>query len=79
MTARRLTEVLAMMMIGDAVVSLLFPRQHISLWNAGPPLWRAAMDELGRRPGLTRSLAVLELGSGLWLAAHQIRRGAVTS
>ena len=74
MLARRMKEVLAMMMIGDGIVALLYPTEHALLWKGGPTLWRDAMEACARRPRLMRSLAALELAAGVWLAGRQNRK-----
>lgn len=66
-----ITELLAMLMIGDGIIALLYPTSHPRLWRAGPPSWEAAMTIFARRPGMTRMLAAVEIGAGLWLAARQ--------
>ena len=68
---RKVLEIVAMMMIGDGVLSLLRPQSHVQLWRNGPQGYQNAMDEFLKRPGLTRTLGALEIGLALWLAFRE--------
>ena len=70
-SCRRITESVAMMMIGDAALALFDTQRHIRLWLDGPKFWRQAVLPFSERPGMTRALAVLGLAMGFWLAARQ--------
>ena len=61
----RMKELLAMLMIGDAVLTPLFPRRHCLLWKFGPQPYRDLMQEFAAQPGMTRLLgaAVSEVRS----------------
>lgn len=65
---RRVGELVAMAMIGDSIITLIRPRRHVTLWRQGPGWWRGLMDRFTDHPTATRGLALMELGSGLWLA-----------
>lgn len=71
MSKRRVMEVAAMLMIGEGIICLFFPRRHVLLWKFGPPVYRDAMDKLAERPNLARALGLLEAALGLWLAVEQ--------
>jgi hypothetical protein len=64
-------ESLAMIMIGDALVTLVDPKRHCSLWMKGPQKWQEFVGLFVKHPGITRSLALGELGLGMWLAEKQ--------
>lgn len=68
---RRLLETAAMMVIGDSVLSVAAPKQHVELWSSGPSLWKRAWEPFARHPNLTRALGVAGLGLGFWLARRQ--------
>ena len=70
-SCKRITESVAMMMIGDAALALFDTQRHVRLWLDGPKFWRKAVLPFSERPGMTRALAVLGLGMGFWLAARQ--------
>jgi hypothetical protein len=64
-------ESLAMLMVGDALVTLVDPERHCRLWMKGPEGWRRFVSVFIEHPGITRGLAVVELGLGVWLAEKQ--------
>lgn len=64
-------ESLAMLMVGDALVTLVDPKRHCRLWMKGPEGWRRFLNLFIEHPGLTRGLAVVELALGVWLAEKQ--------
>ena len=72
---RRITELLAMVLVGDGVIALAAPRRHSRLWKLGPEGYRRAMEAFAERPYLTRLLAAAEIGLGLWLALRQYEEG----
>lgn len=75
---KRCKETFGMMMIGDGIVALLEPRRHVDLWADGPRIWKCMMKPFISRPGLTRIVAGLELGLGLWLSSRQEAPSAST-
>ena len=60
-----------MLMIGDALVTLVDPQRHCRLWMKGPEKWRQFVRVFVQHPGITRGLALGELGLGMWLAEKQ--------
>jgi hypothetical protein len=66
----RASEVMGMLMIGDAVLGLLRPTEHCRLWQAGPGWWRDTVEWFAGHPDVTRAVAMAELGAGLWLASQ---------
>lgn len=75
MTANRLVELGAMVVIGDGMIGLVAPRRHSLLWRFGPESYRQLMESFAERPALVRGLAASEVGAGLWLASRQYREG----
>jgi hypothetical protein len=71
-------ESLAMMMIGDALVTLVDPQRHYRLWMKGPETWRQFISLFVQHPGITRGLALGELGLGMWLAEKQTPMGSTS-
>jgi hypothetical protein len=71
-------ESLAMIMIGDALVTLVDPQRHCRLWMKGPDKWRQFLSLFVQHPGITRSLALGELGLGMWLAEKQTPLGTTS-
>lgn len=64
-------ESLAMMMVGDAMVTLVDPERHCQLWARGPEKWRNFVNTFVKHPVMTRGLALGELAVGVWLAEKQ--------
>ncbi|HEY8671012.1 MAG TPA: hypothetical protein VIL63_09245 [Terriglobales bacterium] len=69
LTAQRLIELGALILIGDGVMGLLQPRRHSLLWHFGPELARAATEELAEHPKTARILYLAEAAIGLALAS----------
>jgi hypothetical protein len=63
-------ESLAMMLIGDGVLSLINPKRHVLLWSRGPQFWQNAMEPFARNTGITRAAGAAEIALGLWLATR---------
>ncbi len=68
---RRITEAVALAAIGDGMMALLRPREHVALWRDGPSWWRKAVGPFARRPGLTRAAGAAGVLLGIWLATRQ--------
>ena len=71
--ARRAAETFAVLTIGDAVIELVFPRQHSLLWEVGPGRSRRIARFFAENPNQMRLLGAAQLGFGLWLAGRQYR------
>lgn len=65
---RLTSETLAIVMIGDGVLSLLRPRRHVSLWRRGPEPLADLLGYFENRPALTSALGAASIAAGLWLA-----------
>ncbi len=59
----------AMFLIGDGVFALARPRRDARAWHVGPRAWQRAMQYLGQRPALLRSIGAVEAGLALWWAS----------
>jgi hypothetical protein len=68
---RRLIQLGALFLIGDGMMGLLKPRRHSLLWNFGPELARAAMEELAEHPKTARAIYLAEAAIGVALASCQ--------
>jgi hypothetical protein len=64
-------ESLAIMMIGDGLVTLVDPVRHCRLWMKGPRPWQRFLNVFVEHPVITRGLALGELALGIWLAERQ--------
>lgn len=71
MAERRLLELLAILMVGDGLLALLYPRRHLRLWRFGPRVYEEMVDWQIARPTITRLIGAGVLGAGLLLAERQ--------
>lgn len=75
MAIPRVSELAAVFLIGDGVVSVGFPRRHSLLWaDSGPAWFRRAMVWCARHPAATRAIGAAEIMLGALLAARQYRK-----
>jgi hypothetical protein len=65
---RRIAELVAMLMIGEGVLTIIAPRRHSLLWEFGPEGYNRAIEAFAEHPILSRLVAAAETGLGLWLA-----------
>ena len=68
---KKILEVVAIILIGDGLLSAIRPTGHVALWRNGPQGYRDLMDKFLERPTLTRAAGAVELGLGLWLAFRE--------
>jgi hypothetical protein len=74
--ANRLKESMAMISIGDGVLALIAPRNHVALWLLGPKRLRKLTLWFVENPIYTRLGGIAEIGLGIWLALRQYRETA---
>lgn len=72
LAVRRLAELGGILLVGDGIVAALRPVGHVELWEKGPSLWRDMLRPFAGRPGLTRGVALAEIGLGLAIAGAAI-------
>ena len=70
-TQRRMKESAGMLMIGDGMLGIMYPRDHCLLWRGGPLWWRRSVDWFAARPHVTRVVAAAEVCAGLLVARRQ--------
>lgn len=68
---KRVLDFLGMLMVGDALLTLLAPKRHTLVWNTGPKRWRNAMGYFAKHPTATRWAGFAELLLGAWIAQRQ--------
>jgi hypothetical protein len=71
---RRIADLVAMLMIGEGVLTIIAPRRHSLLWRFGPKSFRRVIEAFAEHPALTRLVAAAEAGLGLWLALRVYSR-----
>lgn len=63
---RRIVDVAAVAMIGDGALAMVLPAEHMQTWICGPTWWRRLVSFFAERPGLTRVVGAVEIGSAIW-------------
>ena len=73
---KRFLETWAIMMVGEGLISTIFPKRHLKLWNfkRGPGIFRKTTKGLIKRPKLTRMLGVAEAIAGAAVACKALRK-----
>ena len=69
---KRLLELAGLILIGDGLMGLIFPRRHSLLWHVGPELAKAVTEELADHPQTARAIYAAELALGVALASTQL-------
>ena len=72
MTTAHLKEIIGMLLIGEGVVGMVYPKRHVGLWAFGPRPWREFVEWWAERPRLLRAICAAEAAAGLWLVARQL-------
>ena len=65
--AVRVGETVGIGLIGDGVIGLLQPEQHIARWEDGPSWWQRALRPFVGNAKNTRTFAVAEIVVGIGL------------
>ena len=68
---KRIEHFAAMVLIGDGVMALVHPSRDAHAWKKGPKVWRELMQELAKRPGLTRVIGAAQVVGGVVWALSQ--------
>lgn len=68
MNQKTLSRVAGMVFVADGTAGLIYPKRYLQELKAGPPALRLGMEFFSQQPRLTRSLCVLEVALGIWLA-----------
>lgn len=65
--AVRVGETVGIGLIGDGVIGLLQPEQHVARWDSGPAWWQRALRPFVGDARYTRTFAAAEIAVGLAL------------
>ena len=71
MWSRRIKDLIAMVLLGDGILTLLSPRQRALLWRFGPERLRKSTLWQAEHPLYMRLEAIASIGIGIWLALRQ--------
>lgn len=69
----RAAEMAAIFMVGDGLIGLLQPRRHVDLWKNDALGTEKLVKPFVDHPGRRRLYAVVQIATGLALAARQRR------
>ena len=69
---KRLFELAGLILIIDALMSLLRPRRHSLIWHLGPELAKALSEEIGDHPKTSRAISAAQMAVGVALATTQL-------
>ncbi|MFV0634123.1 hypothetical protein [Demequina sp.] len=65
--AIRTAETVGMGLIGDGVLGLLQPEQHVARWESGPSWWQRGLRPFVGNARNTRTFAAVEIVAGIAL------------
>ena len=69
-------DVIALSLVGDGLVSVLWPRRHVMLWKFGPKPYQRLANAVADHPMMIRAVAAAELAGGLWWTRRLYRAHA---
>lgn len=56
-----------LVMVGDGMAGLMWPREYLRKLKVGPRVINDLLEACAKRPALTRALCALEVGLGAWI------------
>ena len=71
---RRVLWTLALLGVGDGVVTAAMPHRHVARWAQGPQWFRRMMRPLATHPEAARALGLVEASLALWWTRHMSDR-----
>ena len=60
-----------LVMIGDGLAGLVWPREYLRKLEIGPKVMNDVLEACAERPTLTRVLCVAEMALGAWIFARR--------
>lgn len=67
----RLEDLLAVILIGDGLLSLIEPERHSAIWSFGPKFYRDTNRALQQHPTVTRMIGLASIALGTCLATYR--------
>ena len=67
MTNRGIERWTGLVMVGDGLAGLMWPREYLRKLKVGPKFVNDLLEACAERPYLTRALCALEVGLGAWI------------
>jgi hypothetical protein len=59
-----------LVMVGDGLAGLIWPREYLRKLEIGPKPVNEVLEAFAERPALTRVLCVLEVAIGAWIVGR---------
>jgi hypothetical protein len=59
-----------LVMVGDGLAGLIWPREYLRKLEIGPKPVNEVLEVFAERPALTRVLCVLEVAIGAWIVGR---------
>jgi len=59
-----------LIMVGDGLAGLIWPREYLRKLEIGPKPVNEVLEAFAERPALTRALCVLEVAIGAWIVGR---------
>ncbi len=56
-----------LVMVGDGLAGLIWPREYLRKLEVGPKVINDLLETFAERPRLTRALCAIEVGLGAWI------------
>lgn len=56
-----------LIMVGDGIAGLIWPREYLRKLKVGPEPMNDMLEAFAERPTLTRTLCVIEVALGAWI------------
>ena len=60
-----------LIMVGDGLAGLIWPREYLRKLEIGPHFVNSVLEAFAERPVLTRTLCVLEMALGAWVLVRR--------
>jgi hypothetical protein len=70
---KRIKDLIAMVLVGDGVLTFIAARNRALLWRFGPERLRKSTSWQANHPLYMRLEAIASIGIGVWLALRQYR------
>jgi hypothetical protein len=67
MQSRGIERWTGLVMVGDGLAGLIWPREYLRKLKVGPEPLNDVLEGFAQRPTLTRTLCVIEVALGAWI------------
>ena len=67
MRSRGIQRWTGLVMVGDGLAGLIWPREYLRKLEVGPKPVNDVLEHFAQRPDLTRALCAIEVLAGVWI------------